>query len=154
MTTARASGTPRLPPPTAEETTTFIRYLRRWAFFQTCATRVGWSQSRLNRILAYGRAGVPGYKEFIDAVDDAMFEQADKLLEGISKKALEEHSLSALIWLYEKRFGYREKKLADAEVASELAALEIARVTPPSIEDVEAAEARVLASLDETGRPH
>lgn len=107
--------------------------------------------------MRYGRAGVPGFKEFVDKCDDLMFEEGSQFLSLIHDKAIKEMNLTALTWWYDRRWGYREKMLQQQELKEEQAMLEGVSAGAPTEDEIAAAEARALLSSNEnadTGDRH
>lgn len=144
---------PRIPAPTKEETEKFCRWLKMGFYQGTIGVRLGWTRTRLDAIIRYGRAGVDGFREFMEAVDDVEHYAAEDLLEKINEKIVKEHNLTAMCWMWDKRFGWREKALKEHQMKAEIADMDGigAMNSLPSEDEIAAAEARALASLNETG---
>lgn len=97
-------------PPTKLQVQNILFQLRQGRFLEHAALLCGVKSRTLTQWIKLGRKNVPGYVEFTDAIDQADSELGDKLMGGIMD-AVESGDAATLKWLYEKRFGQREKHM-------------------------------------------
>ena len=133
----------RIQPPSKKETERFCKLIAGGYLQTTAATRLGWSGSRMDAIVRYGRQGVPGFKEFMDAYDAELDMGSALLRERIAEK-IAEGNLTAVLFEYRRRYGLREEAREKASVEREIADEVETSFEAPSDDDVAAAEARAL----------
>lgn len=133
-----------LTPPTPKELRSFIALLERGAFPENAAARIGWDATMLRQAIRKGRAGVPGFKKFVESMDDVLFRQSDQIWEKILEEA-QKGNFSALKYLHQTRVLPRQKALQEAVLKDEFSsgAEDEAAFTE---DDLRAAEARALGA--------
>jgi len=142
-----------IPVPTEAETKKFCEMAARHWTQETIGARLGWTRSRIDATFRYGRAGVPGFKEFYEAFDSIKFEMGSVYLQLIAEKATKEKNLAAIMFMWERQYGWYEKarqKVIEKEMMAE-SEMNMPSNALPSDDEVAAAEARALEALNETG---
>lgn len=126
----------------------FCALLERGAFVENAAARIGWDVSMLRQALRKGRAGVPGFKQFVETMDDILLRQGDdtwtKILEEASRG-----NFSALKYIHQTRVLPRQTAVQKAMLDDEFGDQEEEVEAAVSPADLDRAEARALASRNE-----
>jgi hypothetical protein len=136
-------------PPSQKQLELMQQYIKSCLHIETAAVLSGIPTKLVNKWIELGRKGRPDFVPFVDMIDRANAELSQKVMAPVTAAAFEEGNLQALQWIYKVRLAQREQHLqkkwldiedqADAPSEPEL-----------SEEDVEAAEARALAALDDS----
>ena len=137
-------------PPTKKQVQDILFNLRAGTFLEHACLLAGVPARILDRWIELGRANVPGYVEFTDAVDRSNAELGDKLSK-IVNQAVADGDMSSLRWLYDKRLGASEKRAQERWLSKQEKAYEQASESDDvvSLEDAEKLlEESLLASED------
>lgn len=137
-------------PPSIKQLKDLELFLRKCATVEIAAILSGIPRKTIYEWIKLGRQGHSEYTAVTDLIDHQTAQLSEAILAPIREEALENKNLSALQFLYKVRIQPHEtrwnKKIDKME--EELDAAD-SLSDAPSEENVEAAEARVLAALEE-----